>query len=340
MRLNQLLLLFIISLNFSCAILFNRKDVKIAIQAPQKTKITTDTISKMVEDSKVIFNVERSKDSLLIKLENDISSYEHKVKSKNSFMFYYNFFNNYGIGALIDLTNQKRFTYKRKLAFEYDSISNSFTETKYNSHFFKRNDFLVYTSPAAAVDVFSQPMLTIGTEYFPLKNISLSAEIGFSYFNPRKTDIEVIPYRGRLQRFEVKFHNLVNLFNLENDSEYFGIEARFIQRQFSDEISYNFIDNPLEEIILENIAVKRNLNIYNLKYGLILPLNNHFYFDFYTGFGFRIADVSNPRIQYNSEIHYLTTDEIFFSTTYENLEDSFRKNQFNFSLGFKFGYRF
>ena len=340
MRLNQFLLLFVISLNFSCATLFNRKEVKISIQAPKDTKITIDSVSKIVENEKLIFNAKRSKDSLQIKLENDNTSYEHKLKSKNSFMFYYNFFHNYGIGALIDLTNDKRFTYKRKLAFEYDSISNSFIETKYNSHYFKKNDLLVYTSPIAAIDLFSQPMLTLGIEYFVTRNLSLSAELGFSYFNPRKTDVEVIPYKGNLQRFEVKFHNLINLFNLENDSEYIGLEARFIQRQFSDDINYNFIDNPLEEEIFENIAVKRNLNIYNLKYGFILPLNDHFYFDIYTGFGVRIADVINPGIQYNRDIHFLTTDEFFFSTTYENLEDSFTKSQFNFSLGFKFGYRF
>lgn len=337
-------LLFILStllLCSSCASILNRKEVNVKIYAPDSTKVVFNNQTQSTNDGEIIISPKRSKDSLRFTLKNDTISTDFSVKRKISGWFFFNILHNYGLGMLVDLTNDKRFTYKNRFNFKIDCISNEFYISNEKVIPFKKGDFFVYTSPLSAIDVFSIPTVTLGGEYFYLDDMSISAEYGtvyLKYYIKNNSDI-LKQDKGRSFRYELKFYNLVSILNNPRINEYIGLEARFLRQLYTDDISYTVIDEDIRYYKRENYLVNKSVDIYNIKYGLNFPLGRKFYLDLYSGFGLRIRNVKNPYIYYDPEIHIANTDnhDFFYGN---NLEDHYSKYQFNFSLGFKFGYKF
>lgn len=337
-----ILLAFSFILLKSCATLLNKNNSTIKISSDEEYDLVFQKDTFKINQIPTKIYPRRSKDSLKLTVYNDSLKENFSINRKLSLAFWLNIPYNHGLGMLVDLTNDKRFRYKNHLYFKTDSLSNNIILSDEKVTSITKKTFFIYTSPFQAIDVFSTPMLTLGGEYFVFDNISLSTEFGLKY-TERLRDNSKINYindKGYLLRSELKWYNGINLTNNMYLNEYLGLEYRFIYNQFNDQIDYYLNDgNESNELITDDFAAKKKVSVFNIKYGILVPLNNSLYFDFFSGFGLRIKDYEYIKLEYDKSLHYLDDNhEGFFY--YSELQDSNPKFLFNYSLGFKFGVKF
>lgn len=344
MRQYLLLLLALLFLN-SCATVLNGKTTKVNIHAPKGTIVTHDSATYQIDDDYIQIITKRSKDSLRLTLSNDSILTPFAFQKRTSALLFLNLYTPYGAGFLLDLTNPKRFTYKRNLRFKIDSTQQKFISPSNAPLVFKKHDVFVYTTPLKAIDFFTQPMLTLGAEYFVFKDVSISAEYGtvFTKRLGKKPKFEVFKNKGRAFRYELKLYNLLGKSRNQRFNNYLGFETRFLRFQFSDQDSYYTTNEDINYYVNVPFGVDKKVDIFNLKYGVNYPIGKRFYFDVYTGLGIRIRDIKNI---YSTEpperdTTYFTDDDddhCFFCFRRNETQDS--GTFFNFTLGFKFGYKF
>ncbi len=325
----------------SCATLFNGKRTKVKLYTPEHTTVNYDNETYTPTNGVIKLYPLRANADLKFTVSNDSISSDFSIEQRLSPLFFLNIIQNYGIGMLLDLTNDKRFTYIGHLQFEIDTISKTFRFSNQTLNPFNRHTFFLYTSPLKAIDAFSQPMLSLGAEYFFTDTMSFSAEYATVYTERLgdNTKFKVVDNKGRSFRYELKYYNLFHLTNNPNINEYIGLEARFIRYQFNRNIDYTTTLNEISYSINEPIAVQKSVDIFNLKYGLNFPIGKRFFLDLYSGFGVRLKRFKNPNANYNSNTDFLNEDdEYIFTRRY--LEDVDDINQFNLSLGVKFGIKF
>lgn len=342
----KLFLLFCLSLILnSCATIFNGRTTRVKIYAPENTKVQHNKQTSIVYDGKTSIYPKRSKDSLKFTLVNDSISTDFAFKRRVSGLIYCNIFVPITpispiVGVLTDFTNQKRFTYKRNIFVEIDSTTNSFREFKGQINPFKQHTTFIYTSPLQLIDATSQPMVSLGGEYFPLDNLSLSAEYGIAYLNySDDTKFGKMRRKGHSTRFELKYYNLLKITSNPKINEYLGLEARFIRQQFNKKINYTRTNEEISYPLNERVLVHKFVNVFNIKYGLNFPVGKRMYLDLYTGFGFRNKWFKNPNSQFNPETDKEYSERGHFWSISDNnyLEGKHDRELFNFSLGFKFG---
>ena len=339
----KFILLFLLCLLSSCTTLLNTNKTKVHIHAPDNTIINYNGDKVKINDGDATIFPKRSKDSLRFSIENDSLSSNFVFKKKLSGNYFFNFYN-YGVGFFIDLTNDRRFTYQKNIHFKIDSISNSFVLSNEKTAPFKQHDFFIYNSPLKAIDAFSQPMITLGVEYFYLDNLSISAEYGTVFTkrigNGQNKDFKIVNDKGRSFRYELKYYNLLSISNNPLVNEYIGLEARFIRYQYNDDIDYIVFNEDISYFVNESYAVYKYLNIINLKYGLNYPIGKHFYLDLYAGIGIRSRTIKNSEKKYDAEFYQSVNDDDhghfynFRGSSLEGVEDG---AFLNFSLGFKLG---
>jgi hypothetical protein len=329
----------------SCATIFNGKQTKVKIFAPENTSVVFNEETIAIKNGETQIYPERSKDSLKFTLINNSLSGDFTFRRKISSTIYLNLFilPYGGAGLIADLLNKRRFTYDRNLRFKIDTISQSFLLSKEKLNPFKQHTTFVYTSPLQALDFFSQPMVSLGVEYFPLDNLSVSGEYS-SVFTDRLRDnsntIKTVENKGRAFRYEIKYYNLLSISSNPKVNEYIGLEARFIRQQFNRTLRYNRANQDINFNIRESIAVVKSVNVFNLKYGLNYPIGNRMFIDFYFGLGVRDKIFKNPNSQFNPQTDELFSDDddsFFFdfdSNYREGIDDI---KTINLSLGFKFG---
>lgn len=334
----SIILLFVAIFLSSCASIFNLETTKVKISADKKSKIifNNDTISINKEPTTI--RPKRSKKPLTLTVVKDTLQKEFSFKRKLSYTNLLNIYN-YGIGFLVDLTNEKRFTYKKNLHFVTDSIKNKIVLSNKKVTFIPKNALFIYTNPPQLFDLVSFPKVTIGIEYFFLKNLSLSAEYGFLAPNAEisRYNVEYLKEKATTYRFETKWYNAINLTENVHIDEYLGLEIRGINSQYNDFLEYyEYITTKPNSIITDNFATKKRVTVFNLKYGILLPIGKRFYFDFYTGLGLRIKKFNHINLEYNREIHQLNESD-FFAFDWNRFNDYDSKSFLNISLGFKFG---
>lgn len=336
--------LSIVLLLNSCATLTNRKTTKISISSDTESNIVYNTDTIAIGKQPIKIKPLRSRDSLSLIVLKDGYKNEFDIKAKNSIAFFANIPFNYGLGMLVDLTNQKRFTYKKNLHFSWDSISNNFNLSHKKINDIEKGTTFIYSSPLNAIDVFSTPMLTLGTEYFVSNNISISAEFGTKYSERLRdqSNVTIIKDKGYSFRIEPKLYNKINLTGASTLNEYLGLELRVIKNNYNDSVDYfeKQLDSNQEIVLItDDFARKKTITLINLKYGINVPVGKLFYFDFYSGFGIRLRKVENLALEFDNEIHNLRDDDNnhydFFRD--EGLKTINKNKEFNFSLGFKFG---
>lgn len=326
----------------SCTTILNGKTTRVNIHAPKDTKVQYKSESFQINEERIDIHPKRSKEPLTFTLSNDSISTEFIFNREVSSLIYLNLPYTYGLGILVDLTNPKRFTYRRNLFFEIDKNTNNFKLFEGKANPFKQHTTLIYTSPLLAMDIFNQPRLSLGLEYFPLNNLSISAEYAtvFTDKHNSSSNLEIYKNRGREFRFELKYYNFLTLLRNPKVNEYVGLEARFIRYQYNKNISYYRNSEEISYFVTEPIAVQKSLDIFNIKYGFNFPIGKHMYLDLYSGFGIRNKKFKNPNILYNPETDYLQdNDNHYFSFNSNYLEGVDDIKSFNFSLGFKLGFK-
>ena len=337
-----LLILLSIVLN-SCTTLLNGKTTRVNIHAPKNTKVLHKNEDASINEERTILYPIRSKEPLEFTLTNDSISTDFIFNREISSLIYLNIPYTYGLGILIDLTNPKRFTYRRNLFLEIDKDANEFKVFEGKANPFKQHTTFVYTSPLMAIDVFNQPKFSLGIEYFPLDNLSFSAEYAtvFTERHNASSRLEFYKNKGREFRYELKYYNLTTILRNPKVNEYIGLEARFVRYQYNKNIQYYRSNEEISYYVNEPIAVQKSLNIFNIKYGFNFPIGKHMFLDLYSGFGIRNKTFKNPNRSYNPEIdQLLDNDNHYFSFNNNNyLEGIDNQKLLNFSLGFKLGFK-
>ncbi|WP_204345248.1 hypothetical protein [Psychroserpens algicola] len=323
----------------SCATLYNSETTKVKIFVPENTSLVFDNDTLSLEKNYLTVFPKRSKDDLKFSLFNSETESDFSFKSRKSTYYYLNILTNYGIGMLIDANSNKRFTYKNVIHFELDTTTQNFVVSNSKISPFRQHDVFMYTSPLRAIDITSDPMLTLGVEYFILDDFSVSLEYGTIFtqrFRVNPTN-ELVENKGHSQRLEIKYYNGFNLTQNPRINEYLGLEARFISHQFTDDIQYLITDEDISYTRTEDFIVQKAVSVFNLKYGFNFPVGKRLYFDVYSGFGLRLKDIKNPNIFFDRNLHsYLDIGHHdYFGKS--NLEAYQKNSNFNVSLGFKFG---
>jgi hypothetical protein len=335
----SLSLITILILN-SCASILNGERTSIKISSDNESKIVFNKDTLTINRKRGFINPIRSKKTLTFTVLKDSLKDDFYLKPKLSNLFWANISFNYGVGMLVDLTSDKRFTHKQNLHFITDTIANKIILSNKKIAIMPKNKLLLYTSPLQFLDFFSIPMPTLGTEYFIKKNISLSAEYGFRNSNFRKSAHNISYLKGKAStyRFETKFYNKINLTNNVHLNEYLSLEFREIKSQYNDIINYSLKDNPNQDnYSTDDFATKKTVTIINLKYGFLVPIGKTFYLDFYSGFGVRIKNFNHINLEYDKSIHQVYGIDDFGIDFFNEFKNYTQKSFLNYSLGFKFG---
>lgn len=332
-------LLAIILLN-SCASIFNKDTAVVKISSDTASQVVFEQDTLQISKKQIKIRPKRSKEAVKLTVLKDSLQKNVYLDSKISTIFWVNILYTYGLGILVDLTNDKRFTYKHNLHFVTDSITNTIEISNKKITSIPKNSFFVYTSPLQFLDFFNIPMTTLGSEYFPIDNFSMSAEVGYRFtdFSYREANIEFLDEKARLLRFEGKWYNAINFCKNVHLNEYIGLEYRQIKSQYNDNVDY-FFTNWQGNLITDDFSTVKTVSILNLKYGLLMPIGDNFYFDFYTGLGVRIKQFDYRNLEYDRQVHEISDDNISFFGI-RRFKDYDKRSFLNYSLGFKFGVKF
>jgi hypothetical protein len=338
------LALFLLTALFlnSCASILNEKTTLVKISADKKSEIIFKNDTLSISEKQVIIQPNRSKKPLRITVLGDSLSEDFFLERKVSNLFWLNIFNNLGIGMLIDLKNNKRFTYKRNLYFVTDTISKKTTISNKKIALLPKKNFFLYTSPLEALDFFSIPMVTLGTEYFVQNNFSVSAEFGTKIVdNHRKrNDVEILEDKAINYRLETKWYNKINFTGNVHLNEYLALEFRQIKSQYNDKLDYGF-SGGLDRInsIKDDFATKKKVTIINLKYGQLVPISNRLYFDIYVGLGLRLKSFKDINLDFDREIHTIYDEDDFPAFNIKDFQDFYKNPHINITAGFKLGFK-
>lgn len=187
------------------------------------TVVTQNNVAKL--------EVLRSKDSLKLIVKTDSQSQLLKVASKNSFFYWFNIIQNYGIGMMVDRKNPKRYTYKGKLYVNFsDSVFriNPFEDKnrKGNEYFHISlphfNVFQFKPSDSKRIENAGFWGLSLGYEYY----YSDKAYVGF--YGDAVTDIFIavpapIDYEGAVESMGSAYLSLTNNHRLGRLSLGYGL---------------------------------------------------------------------------------------------------------------------
>ena len=338
---NVVLYFIIFLLLNSCASILNGEKTVVKISADKESKIIykKDTIS--INKKQTTIRPIRSKKPLKITVLKDSLKEDFYLESKLSEAFWQNILN-YGVGMLVDLSTDKRFTYNRYLHFVTDSIQNKIVLSNKKVTVMPKNKFLVYTSPLQFLDFFSIPMVTLGTEYFIKDNFSLSAEYGVKIADNygRRNSVITLKDKAINYRLETKWYNKINLTGNVHLNEYFALEFRQIISQYNDKLEYGFKnDANRTNSIRDDFATKKRVTIVNLKHGLLVPIGNRFYFDFYYGLGVRIKKFQNFNYDFDGTIHTIYDEDDLPTISLSDFQDFSRTPLLNITAGFKLGFK-
>ena len=332
-------LLISISLS-SCASLLNNKKTVVKISTDAGSTIIFNKDTLFTNQKKSTIRALRSKETIKISVFKDSLKQDFYLEPKLSSIFWLNAYT-YGLGMLIDLSSNRRFTYKHNLHFVTDSVSKKIVISHKKVALLPKNKFFLFTTPLLAFDFFSIPILSLGSEYFVKDNISLSAEYGaqFRTINYKQPNVSYLKDKATTYRLETKWYNGINLTKNVHINEYIALEFRKIRSQYNDNFIYFERNNSSQNnYTTDYFATKKTTTILNLKYGLLIPIGNRFYFDFYSGFGIRIKRFNHTNLEYNKTIHQIYDEDDFFpSFPLRGFEDYRKKTLLNYTLGFKFG---
>jgi hypothetical protein len=162
----------------SCATIFNRHGRFVRVYTTRPTVLIYNADTIKTQNNKAFLYVERQKIPLEFSVLTDTGAKKVVQKSTLSFAFITNFFYNYGIGALIDLTTTKRYGYPNIRLNEKDTIERHRPYVTLS----KKGDFLLNVSMPMYNWFYFRP------DGEPVKNIKGGPgfSMGLDYFHSQK----------------------------------------------------------------------------------------------------------------------------------------------------------
>ncbi|TVZ55285.1 hypothetical protein OD91_0531 [Lutibacter sp. Hel_I_33_5] len=336
------LLLFALLIFSSCATILNKKTSVVKISADKESKIIFQKDTILINKKQIKIRPIRSKKNLKVTVLKDSLKRDFYFENKISPLFWMNITSIYSIGMLVDLFSDKRFTYKHNLHFITDRLSKKIELSSKKIALIPKNKLFIYTSPIKLVDFTSIPMTTLGVEYFVKNNFSISAEYG-TFLRTKKLRRHNVTYlreNAYTYRLETKVYNIINLTQNVHSNEYIGLEFRKIVSQYNDYLDYSErTDKYQYNYTRDDFATYKNVTVVNFKYGMIVPIGNRLYFDFYGGLGIRTKRFDHINLEYDKSLHSLFDLDDFPTFDLNYFRDYNKRSLLNISLGFKFGFK-
>jgi hypothetical protein len=114
----QVIIIGFLILLSSCATFLNSPVQKISISSGDKIQVVS--VDKAIsKDGTGLYNIPRSNNPLIVKLQIDSTQKTITLTPKSSFAYWFNIYCNYGIGMLVDKDNPKRYAYSRRNHFKF-----------------------------------------------------------------------------------------------------------------------------------------------------------------------------------------------------------------------------
>lgn len=287
----------------SCASIVNGRKTLVMVHTDKPMSIIHSDSTYTTVDNFAMLRVKRSKNPMALRFESDALVKDTLIKSKNSFVFWCNFGIAYGAGMLIDLTNQKRFTYPKNIYFSMNDINafrdsmkfslrKEIREEKYSSAQPAPHQNSVKISPLKYLD-FSNPAMEIVYERKLNDVFSTQAMasylFGSSIWNLSNDEKPLA--KGFRVALEQRYYHKRNALK----GSYFAFELNYLKNRYDGYWEYVPTDLwGINNIGLvptrEKFTIHKQMTTCHFKWGY-QKLGRFFCYDFFVGAGIRYKDV-------------------------------------------------
>jgi hypothetical protein len=192
----QIILILLFNLLFSsCARIYNEPTKKVRIYTTEPSKIVVKTDTFITKKNRIKIDVPRGKYTLNLTVLTDSLKKTVSVKPFNSFNYYLNIVQNFGIGMLIDRNHPKRYGFPTRIYLNSADILNKYfgySQAKNNGALFFNlsmphiNNFKLKPQNEPLKDNTGFWGFSVGMDYFYANNrfINLSASVHTNLFTP------------------------------------------------------------------------------------------------------------------------------------------------------------
>jgi len=206
----------------------------------------------------------------------------------------------------------------------------------------KNKNWVLKLNAIQLVDVFSFPTLQISAERKINYFLSMNSEFGYQiYENRQKLDTIFFKPKGFKANVETRIY-LSKLFSKRiksNKSEFYvGCQLFYRQNQSTNSVDYSpKIDSTKN--YSDTFGTKRKVKGVNLTVGYQFSTGKKIVLEPFIGLGFQNKEIKNTNISYRKEKDFINAYDLSPLFQKLNLEES-SGNSFDFSMGFRIGYRF
>jgi hypothetical protein len=231
---NHLLIIIQMLILCSCATIMNGPTQRIDIIANRQADIKTNDQVLRPNKNRTSLIVARDNKPIKLTVFNDTISKQLTLQSKNSFAYWFNIIENYGLGMLIDKDSPKRYAYPKNIYVDMTNNLNSFTT--YNPVIRKGSLQLHYSLPwinnflLNPIGENSKKFNTgfwgimLGFDYYYKTNrfLNLSASAVMDFFIPFPAAVD---FGGEWDFMSSQYISLSNNFRIKRFSIGYGLSC-------------------------------------------------------------------------------------------------------------------
>lgn len=311
-RLSNIISLLLCLSLVSCATLFNSPITctRVVTNLPSKLTVNGEKKEALLNQHEIC--IKRTNEPLVIIVESKETKKTVKVNAKKDIMFWANIYN-YGFGALIDLSNSKRYCYPKTIFLDLkDSLSTYQTQLPYSKKYDSLKNQIKFT-PLKLIGLVN-PGLEIAFERKTSSQFSTQfmGSVLFDYNNQTPT---LVGFRTAIEeKFFYKKSAPIG--------PYLGFEINYLQKKYYDTWMFgvaNVFDNPNYQNTnyIDRFGINKKTLSFNLKWGF-QTIFNRFVIDFYAGLGLVYREVHHfDRINPNDEMEATRHPNLYYISNRE-----------------------
>ncbi len=273
----------------SCATILNGPNTHIWVNTDKPSKIVFlgDTVNTYHNSARI--KVPRKKDSLELEIIGDSISKHLSITSKTSPVYYANFAFLYGLGALIEKKQPRRYTYPHHIYVNERTSQNSFAT--FDSTVLGKAYILKFT-PLRLVSL-SNPAIEIALE----KSMGqrFSTQVMASYLIPSLFDYAVQDWKNSTSGFRFSLEEKLFFKKSSPRGAYLAVELNYLNTRYNEISSFTngleYSDSMRTSYLDRYRVYKQTLSI-NLKYGYQM-IKGPWTLDAYVGIGPRYKSVAH-----------------------------------------------
>lgn len=215
----------------SCATILNRSHKEITIHTTEPSEISFNNHLIHTYKDKAIITTERNNRPIKIKASTDSLSKELIIYPRKSAMYWTNIFCNYGIGMLVDMNSQKKYSYPTRIYINSaDTVGRYYKYPPSNN----KGDVKLHISVPYINSFYMKPQketsksntgfwgITAGLDYYHTKNQFLNVGVSSAsdFFVPVPAAIDI---SGEFELMNSIFFTLSNNYKIKQFSLGYGL---------------------------------------------------------------------------------------------------------------------